>query len=129
MNGDWQRLLCVILPALNEEATIADVIEQIPRAMPGISHIDVLVVDDGSSDNTVDVSRKAGATVIEHGTNLGLGVAIASGIDAALSRGADTLVHLDSDGQFAAADIPKLVRVIDKEASVSSPAHGMPYRS
>ena len=104
-----EKLLCVMMPALNEEATIGDVISRIPREIEGISKVVVLVLDDGSSDATKDVSIKAGAEVISHSSNRGLGVAFRTGTSAALSMGADYIVNMDSDGQFDPADIPTLL--------------------
>jgi glycosyltransferase involved in cell wall biosynthesis len=108
-------LLVVVLPALNEAATISTVIARIPRAMPGVRAIEVVVVDDGSTDATADLARRAGATVVSHPANLGVGAAVATGLDVALSMGAEIIVHLDSDGQFDATDIPQLVRLIQEE--------------
>src|SRR5690606_41701486 len=69
----------------------------------------VIVVDDGSSDRTAEVARKAGAEVIVHEVNQGKGVALKTGFTAAASLGADVIVTMDSDGQHNPADIPKLV--------------------
>lgn len=104
-----QKLLCVILPALNEEATVADVIRRIPREIEGISNIRVIVLDDGSTDATRAESIKAGAEVISHPSNRGLGVAFRTGTSRALELGADYVVNMDSDGQFDPADIPTLL--------------------
>jgi glycosyltransferase involved in cell wall biosynthesis len=101
--------LLVILPALNEAATIQAVIGRIPRGMPGIANVEILVVDDGSSDDTVALSRAAGASVISHGKNRGVGAAMQTGLDEAVRRQVDFAVNIDSDGQFAPEDIPKLL--------------------
>lgn len=108
------KLLVVIMPALNEEATIAAVIEKIPRSMDGIGDVKVVVIDDGSTDGTADLARQAGAYVVNHSHNMGVGKAFASGVDAALRLGADIIVNMDSDGQFNPADIPKLIEPIIK---------------
>ncbi|WP_182865110.1 glycosyltransferase family 2 protein [Rhodopirellula sp. JC639] len=107
--------LVVILPALNESATIANVIERIPRSIPGIASVDIIVVDDGSTDETAHLARQGGADVVRHPTNLGVGAAFASGVEAALSRGADVIVNMDADGQFRPEDIPELVAPIVRE--------------
>ncbi|MGQ9576950.1 MAG: glycosyltransferase family 2 protein [Thermoguttaceae bacterium] len=104
--------LVVIMPALNEEATIADVIHRVPRQFPGVDAVDVVVIDDGSTDQTAELARQAGAHVVRHPHNLGVGAAFATGIDVALRLGADLIVNMDSDGQFSPEDIPALVRPI-----------------
>lgn len=101
--------LLVSLPALNEEATIAQVIGRIPRSIPGVSSVDVLVIDDGSTDRTVELARGAGAAVISHGSQRGVGVAFHSAVREAIARGVDILVSIDADGQFRPEDIPLLV--------------------
>lgn len=101
--------LLVLLPALNEEATLADVLERIPRVIPGIDEVETLVVDDGSDDGTVEVARAAGAAVISHGGNRGVGAAMQTGLDEAVRRRVDFAVSIDSDGQFAPEDIPEVL--------------------
>ena len=104
--------LIVIIPALNEAATIASVIGGIPPKIEGIDATEVVVVDDGSRDGTADRAGEAGARVIRHPVNHGLGAAFATGVDEALRRGADVIVNVDADGQFDPADIPELIRPI-----------------
>lgn len=106
------RRLLVILPALNEEATIASVIARIPQAIPGIDRVEVLVVDDGSGDRTAEMARAAGASVISHGKNIGVGVAIQTGLDEAIRRRVDFAVNIDADGQFDPEDIPRLLEPV-----------------
>lgn len=107
--------LVVILPALNESATIAEVIQRIPRAIPLISSIEIVVVDDGSTDTTAQLARQQGAEVVRHPTNLGVGSAFGSGIEAALDHGADVIVNMDADGQFRPEDIPELIAPIVRD--------------
>jgi glycosyltransferase involved in cell wall biosynthesis len=109
------RKLVVILPALNESATIAEVIQRIPRAIPLISSVEIVVVDDGSTDTTAHLAREQGAEVVRHPTNLGVGAAFGSGIEAALQRGADVIVNMDADGQFQPEDIPDLIAPIVRD--------------
>ncbi len=104
--------LVVIMPALNEQATIARVIQDIPREIPGIDDIQVIVVDDGSTDQTSELARGQGADVIRHGKNRGVGAAFKTGIEGALAAGADLIVNMDSDGQFDPKTIPELIRPI-----------------
>jgi glycosyltransferase involved in cell wall biosynthesis len=102
----------VTLPALNEEATIAEVIAAIPQNMQGVDSVQALVVDDGSTDATVRCATEAGAHVFSFTHNRGLGAAFAQGIRSALALGADIIVNIDADGQFNPADIPKLLEPI-----------------
>ncbi len=104
--------LVVLLPALNEEATIADVIQRIPRDIEGVGEIEIIVIDDGSTDATADLARQNGAEVRSHSHNRGVGAAFATGVRAALEAGADVVVNMDADGQFDPADIPVLLRPI-----------------
>jgi len=101
--------LLVILPALNEAATIQAVLGRVPRNIPGIDSVEILVVDDGSTDDTVKLTLEAGASVISHGKNRGVGAAMQTGLDEAVRREVDFAVNVDSDGQFAPEDIPKLL--------------------
>lgn len=101
--------LIVQMPALNEERTIAEVIRRIPAAIPGVDRIEVVVVDDGSTDRTGELARAAGAHVVRHPHPRGVGAAFRSGTEKSLDLGADLLVTIDSDGQFAPEDIPAVI--------------------
>jgi Glycosyl transferase family 2 len=102
--------LFVQICALNEQETIAYVIQAIPRVISGVLTVQVVVVDDGSSDATVSVAQQAGAdAIVHHTTNQGLARAFQSGLDACLARGADIVVNIDADGQYDGADIPSLI--------------------
>ena len=107
----FQKMV-VILPALDESATIADVIGRIPMRLEPFSEVEIIVVDDGSTDDSAAIAEHLGATVIRHGVNLGVGAAFQTGIEAALGRGADVIVNMDADGQFRPEDIPELVQPI-----------------
>jgi glycosyltransferase involved in cell wall biosynthesis len=100
--------LWVLLPAHNESANIAEVVAGV-RAVH-IDGVDVhaLVVDDGSRDDTAALARAAGAEVISHPRNRGVGAAFRTGRDHALAAGADFLIHMDSDGQVLPAEIPRV---------------------
>jgi glycosyltransferase involved in cell wall biosynthesis len=108
----------VMIPAYNEERTIGHVIKGIPRNFA--DEVEVLIINDGSQDNTVAYAKKAGAdNVVSHKRNKGLGHAFRTGIDNALKMGADVIVNIDADGQFDPRDIPKLVKpIVDKEADM-----------
>ena len=104
--------LLVMLPALNEAATIGDVIRRVPRDIPAIEQVDILVIDDGSTDRTAEIARDHGAKVMSHARNMGVGRALKTGLAEALREGFDIAVNIDSDGQFSPEDIPKLVAPI-----------------
>ena len=105
--------LIVQIPAYNEESSIAQALADIPKKIDGISSIETLVIDDGSTDKTVDAARKAGAThVLQLKTHRGLAAAFIAGIDAALRFGADVIVNTDADNQYNGADIARLVSPI-----------------
>lgn len=107
--------LIVQIPAYNEEATIAQTLRDIPKKIDGIQSVETLVIDDGSSDSTVDAARKAGAThIVQLRTHRGLASAFRAGLDAALRLGADIIVNTDADNQYAGADIARLVSPIIK---------------
>ena len=102
--------LVVTVPALNEEKTIARVVGGIPRDIPGIDEVDVIVVNDGSTDSTPTEAAAAGAIVINLPGGGGLGTVFRTGFEHAMKRGADYIVNIDGDGQFNPGDIPQLVQ-------------------
>ncbi len=101
--------LAIIIPALNEEKTISSVISQIPKDIPGIGRVFVVVVNDGSTDATAQKAQEANATVVTHPYAMGVGAAFHSGMKKALEMGADYIVNIDADGQFNPQDIPTLL--------------------
>ena len=101
--------LIVAIPALNEEATISQVIAAVPHQVPGVQTIEVVVVDDGSMDATASLAAQAGAHVIDHDQSRGVGAAFGTALAYAIGRGTDLVVTGDGDGQFDPADIPKVV--------------------
>ncbi len=104
--------LVVLVPCLDEERTVAEVVRGVPRRLPGIAEVEVLVLDDGSTDATAERAREAGALVLQHRVNLGLGRTFRDGVRQALALGADLVVNIDGDGQFDPADIAPLVAPI-----------------
>ncbi|MDP8215439.1 MAG: glycosyltransferase family 2 protein [Candidatus Euphemobacter frigidus] len=112
--------LIVQIPCLNEEETVGETIRDIPREIPSIDRVEVLVIDDGSTDRTREVATAAGADHIISFTNRkGLARAFSAGIDTALKLGADIIVNTDADNQYRGADIPKLIApILKKEADI-----------
>src|SRR6266511_115261 len=105
--------LVIQVPCLNEEATLPEVLAELPRQLEGFDAVEWLVVDDGSTDRTVEVARAHGVDhVVRLTNNKGLAAAFQAGIDAALKLGADVIVNTDADHQYRAADIPRLVSPI-----------------
>lgn len=104
--------LCVTIPALNEEKTIAQVVRGVPRNLPGLDEVEVLVVNDGSTDRTAALAEAAGAMVVTVHGRPGLGRVFQTGLERALRRGADLIVNIDGDGQFDPGDIRRLVKPI-----------------
>ncbi|MGN6627854.1 MAG: glycosyltransferase family 2 protein [Tepidisphaeraceae bacterium] len=104
--------LIVTIPALNEEKTIADVIKGVPRDIPGIEQVEVIVCNDGSTDHTAEYAEEAGAIVIDIHGRPGLGTVFRTGLERAMRRGADIIVNIDGDGQFNSGDIRHLIQPI-----------------
>ncbi|HUS62473.1 MAG TPA: alkaline phosphatase family protein [Acidimicrobiales bacterium] len=100
--------ILLALPAHDEEATVASVIERVPSSVGGIA-VEVVVIDDGSQDSTAAVAAEAGAEVLAHGQNRGLGAAVRSAIDEARRRDAVALAFLDADGEYDPAELESLV--------------------
>ena len=105
--------LIIQIPCFNEEATLPATLRRLPRQIPGIDKIEVLVVNDGSTDQTVQRAREVGVEhFVEFGKNQGLGTAFKAGLDACLKLGADIIVNTDADNQYFGEDIASLVRPI-----------------
>jgi glycosyltransferase involved in cell wall biosynthesis len=105
--------LIIQIPCLNESETIAGTIADLPTAIEGVDEIEILVIDDGSEDDTVEAARAAGAHhVVSNGVNRGLAQSFQRGLDACLRRGADIIVNTDGDNQYNGADVSALVKPI-----------------
>jgi len=105
--------LIIQIPCLNEAETLAIALADLPKSIPGIDAIEVLIIDDGSRDDTVGVARKNGVQhVVGFSSNQGLARAFMLGIESCLERGADIIVNTDADNQYCGEDIAKLVRPI-----------------
>jgi glycosyltransferase involved in cell wall biosynthesis len=107
--------LLAIVPAYNEQDTVAHVIARIRAELP---HADVAVVDDGSTDATASAAESAGAVVLRHPFNLGIGGAVQTGFRYALEHGYDLMVQVDGDGQHEPAEIPVLLSSLQAEPGV-----------
>lgn len=113
--------LVILIPAYNEAESIAQVIRSMPDQIEGITQIQILVVDDGSKDDTAVLAREAGATVVSHPYNQGVGKAFNTGLSTALEMGADIMVNIDADGQFSPNDIPLMIKpIVDGKADFVS---------
>lgn len=108
------------IPCYNEEKTLGITLSQLPRELPGIDIVEWLVIDDGSTDNTVEVAKEHGADhVVSLRHNSGLAKAFMVGLDSCLTRGADIIINTDADNQYHADDIPKLVEpILSGEAEI-----------
>jgi glycosyltransferase involved in cell wall biosynthesis len=105
--------LIIQIPCLNEEQTLPATIADLPRQIPGIDQVELLVIDDGSSDRTVEVARECGVEhIVRLTNNKGLAAGFQAGLDACLKLGADVVVNTDADNQYKGADVEKLVAPI-----------------
>jgi len=105
--------LIIQIPCLNEAETLPQTLAELPHEVAGFDEIELLVIDDGSTDRTVEVAREHGVQhVVRLTNNKGLAAAFQAGLDAGLKLGADVIVNTDADNQYRGSDIPKLVEPI-----------------
>jgi glycosyltransferase involved in cell wall biosynthesis len=105
--------LIVQIPCYNEEHTLPQTVADIPRQIPGIDTVEVLIIDDGSRDRTAEVAREIGVDhIVRNRRNMGLAHSFRRGLDACLAHGADIVVNTDGDNQYCGADIALLVQPI-----------------
>jgi glycosyltransferase involved in cell wall biosynthesis len=105
--------LIIQIPCFDEEQTLPETLGDLPREIPGIDKVEWLVIDDGSTDRTIEVARAGGVDhVVRLTNNKGLAAAFQAGLDACLKLGADVIVNTDADNQYSGHDIPKLVAPI-----------------
>jgi len=105
-----ENKLIIYLPAFNEAERVHAVIERLPKKLDKITAIQILVVDDGSTDNTAQIAKSSGAQVVSHNVNKGVGAAFHSAVQYALEHGANYLVSIDADGQFDSGEITDLIQ-------------------
>ncbi len=112
--------LIIQIPCYNEEATLPLTVADLPRTLPGIDVIEYLVIDDGSSDKTVEVARSLGIHyIVSHTGNRGLAAAFQTGLETAVAAGADVIVNTDADNQYCGADIARLVEpIVSRQADI-----------
>lgn len=112
--------LFIQIPCLNEAETLAGVMSELPESIHGISKISVLVIDDGSTDDTVEVAKKCGANfIVQHPENRGLANGFSSGLEYCFKLGADIVVNTDGDNQYRGEEIKYLVQpILEKKADM-----------
>src|SRR4030042_5829036 len=133
--------LVVQLPCHNEEESLPRTRAELPRVVPGFDSVEWILVDDGSTDRSVEVARAHGIDdVVSLPGRRGLASAFMAGLEEALRRGADVIVHTDADNQYRGADVEKLVRPIvegradmvsgerPRDALASAPVKGLLQR-
>jgi len=112
--------LIIQIPCFNEETTLPETLADLPREVPGFDHVEWLVIDDGSTDNTAEVARRHGVDhVVKLPSNQGLARAFMTGLEACLRAGADVIVNTDADNQYDATYIPNLTHpVVTNQAMI-----------
>jgi glycosyltransferase involved in cell wall biosynthesis len=109
------------IPCYNEEATLPETVRDLPRELPDVAEVEILVVDDGSGDRTLEVAKELGVDHIVHlKQNQGLAYAFMAGLEAALEAGADIVVNTDADHQYRGEDIERLIQpLLEGEADIA----------
>lgn len=114
------RKLIIQIPCLNEEETLPATLADLPRAVPGYDVVEWLVIDDGSTDNTVSVAKEGGVNhIVRLGSNRGLATAFMAGLEASLRHGAHTIVNTDADNQYRGDCVAALCEpILEKRAQI-----------
>lgn len=129
--------LIIQIPCYNEEDSLPATLADIPSCIPGVDTVETLVIDDGSTDGTVDVARRLGVNhIIRLPGHKGLAAAFQAGLDACLKLGAEIIVNTDGDNQYPQADIPRLVApilrnqadIVIGDRQVGTVAHFSPFK-
>ncbi|HEY1191602.1 MAG TPA: glycosyltransferase family 2 protein [Gemmata sp.] len=111
--------LVIQIPCLNERDTLPGTLAALPKQVDGFDTVEVIVIDDGSTDGTAEVARRHGAHVVRLQGHQGLARAYLAGLVASVERGADVIINTDADNQYDATNIPNLVRpILDEEADI-----------
>jgi len=112
--------LVIQIPCYNEEKSLPEAFACLPKTIDGIDQIEYLIIDDGSTDKTVEVAKNLGATeILSLPSNQGLARAFTAGLEKAVSMGADIIVNTDADNQYNADDIPLLIQpILDSKADI-----------
>src|SRR3954471_19224929 len=107
------RKLIIQIPCFDEEKQLPGTLADLPREVPGFDVVEWLIIDDGSTDRTIEVARAHGVDhIVRLTNNKGLATGFQAGLDACLKLGADVIVNTDADNQYNADDIPKLLAPI-----------------
>ena len=119
LQGDQLKLI-IQIPCYNEAATLATTLKDLPRSVAGFDRVEWLIIDDGSTDNTVEVAKSNGVDhVVSFAKNQGLARVFMAGLDACITLGADVIVNTDADNQYDARDIPALTKpILDNKAEL-----------
>ncbi len=132
----WRTVDKVIIqiPCYNEEQTLGMTLDALPRSLPHVKKVEILVIDDGSTDKTVEVARAHGADhILIHHVNRGLARAFMTGIEFCIRAKADIIVNTDADNQYCAEDIPRLIEpILKREAEIvvgARPIRSIPHFS
>lgn len=112
--------LIIQIPCLNEEESLPKTLEALPKQIDGVDSIEILIINDGSTDRTIEVAKQYGVNhIISFTKHRGLARAFGAGLDAALKAGADIIVNTDADGQYKGEDIPRLIQpILDGAADI-----------
>jgi len=111
--------LIIQIPCYNEEEVLPETLKHVPRSIDGINEIEIMIVDDGSTDRTVEVARTNGVHHVLERPHQGLAAAFASGMEHAVEKGADIIVNMDADNQHPGEKIPEIIRpILDSKAGM-----------